>query len=457
MTYLYKYKMNSTYVSLKEGDDYNFHTIALEKEYEFSENLKSLSPRNFTNLLIMAEQLWEVVEINTDKNNHNKYKKLLETEIGKVQKLFEDDILSLKTELEEKRLKLETIDETIEKAVETSLKTSNHSYEAQIEYLRRANDDLKKMYETLGDNHKYMIEMVEKNKTEQINKLENTISSHLIKIKALEDKYENKGSSIKGATGEMDMLTLIQKHTSWRNIEDTSKLPHSGDMRCNINSVSTMIEVKNYSRDVPTKEIVKFLRDMEENPNIPYGIFVSLYTEITGKRGTINIEWTNQGQFCVFVSRFIETDVELVFKFLEQCSNIGSRVYGLHHRSSDEELGMFKEKLGQIKCLISDQLVDINQVMLSIGHDRKILVDMITKQGMTYKNMLEKVKINTNNIIDIIMCNREEVNDVDNKELIIEEKVCEPVRGPLDVLFGKVSDVEAPNIEPPKKVKKKNK
>jgi len=441
--------MTTAYISTKEGNDYNSYTFALEKDYELSETFKKMSPRNFTNLLIMSEQLWEVVETNTDKKNYIKYKKLLEAEVSKVQKLFEDDITSLKTELDEKRLKLEMIDDTIEKAVETSLKTSTHSYEAQIQYLRKTNDDLKKMYDTFVDSHKYTLEMIEKSKMEQITKLENTIHTHVNKIKLLEDKYENKGSTIKGATGEMDMMTLIQKHTSWRNVEDTSKLPHSGDMRCNINEVSVMIEVKNYSRDVPSKEVVKFLRDMEENPNIPYGIFVSLYTEISGKRGSLNIEWTNQGQFCIFVSKFIEMDIELVFKFLEQCSSISSRVYSLHHRSSDEELGLFKEKLGQIKCLISDQLLDINQVMLSIGHDRKLLVDMITKQGMSYKNMLEKVKLNTNNIIDIIMCNREEVNEVENK---IEENNNEPVKGPLDILFGRVSDVDVS-----KKSKKKSK
>lgn len=443
--------MTTAYISFQEWNNYNSYTFALEKDYVMSETFKNMSPRNFTNLLLMSEQLWEVVETNADKENHSKYKKLLDTEIGKVQKLFEEDITLLKTELDEKRLKLEMIDDTIEKTVETSLKSSTRSYEAQIEYLRKTNDDLKKMYDTFVDNHKYIVEMIEKSKTEQITKLETTINNQVAKIKTLEDKYENKGSTTKGATGEMDMLTLIQKHTLWRNVEDTSKLPHSGDMRCNINEVCTMIEVKNYSRDVPSKEVVKFLRDMEENPNIPYGIFISLYTEITGKRGTINVEWTNQGQFCIFISKFIETDVELVFKFLEQCSNISSRIYGLHHRSSDEELVMFKEKLGQIKCLISDQLVDINQVMLSIGHDRKILVDMITKQGMTYKNMLEKVKINTNNIIDIIMCNREDVEEVENKEVIVEANK-ESVKGPLDALFGRVSEVDVS-----KKIKKKNK
>ena len=394
----------TAFIKSERKDDYNILTLAIPYEYQFNDKLKKLSPYMFARILQICISVWETVEKYSDSKNYLDYKDIIEKEIQRNKFEYEIKEEELKETIEEYETKLDEYETVVEKSVEVSLNKLRGTYEGQIEQLKKSNEMLKNMYDSLLTSNKDVIERVEMSKNNYIKTLETSLSSATEKIKMLEDRYQKTvSSSVKGAHGETNFMEIIHKHTSWRNVEDTSKSAHSGDMRCNIGDVCALIEVKNYSKDVPTKEVVKFLRDMEENPTIPYGIFVSLTTGITGKRDDISMEWTNQGQLCVFISKFLDNDVDMTMKMLSQLAILGNRIYGIHHKCGEEELGMYKDKLGQIKYIISNHVVDINQLMLTVGHDRKILLETLTKQGAMYKISLEKMKVSVENIMDIIM------------------------------------------------------
>ena len=394
----------TAFIKSERKDDYNILTLAIPYIHEFNDKLKKLSPLMFTKVLQVSMNVLETVETYSNNKSYIDYKDILDEELEKMKKEYEIREGELEETIEEYGTKLDEYETVVEKSVEVSLNKLRGTYEGQIEQLKKSNEMLESMYDSLLTSNKDVIERVEMSKNNYIKTLETSLSGATEKIKMLEERYEKSvSSSVKGAHGETNFMEIIHKHTSWRNVEDTSKSAHSGDMRCNIGDVCTLIEVKNYGKDVPTKEVVKFLRDMEENPTIPYGIFVSLSTGITGKRDDITMEWTNQGQLCVFISKFLDNDVEMTMKMLGQLSILGNRIYGIHHKCGEEELGMYKDKLGQIKYIISNHVVDINQLMLTVGHDRKILLETLTKQGAMYKISLEKMKVSVENIMDIIM------------------------------------------------------
>lgn len=413
-------------IKSEREDDYTILTFAIPNIDEFYDKLTKLSPFMFAKVLEISMNVLETVETYSNSNNYKNYKEIVEKEF----KIKEED---LNNTIKYYEGKFDEYDEIVEKSIEVSLNKLKGTYEGQIEQLKKSNEMLKSMYDSLLTSNKDVIERVEMSKNNYIKTLEASVDTATAKIKMLEDRYERSvSSSMKGSHGETNFMELIHKHTSWRNVEDTSKTAHSGDMRCNIGEVCTLIEVKNYSKEVPTKEIVKFLRDMEENPTIPYGIFASLTTGITGKREDISMEWTNQGQLCVFISKFLDNDVDMTMKMLGQLAILGNRMYGIHHKCSEEELGMYKDKLSQIKYIISNHVVDINQLMLMLGHDRKILLETLTKQGAMYKISLEKMKVSVENIIDIIMGEHEDVGG--------------NVIGPLDELFRKKTEDKSPDI-----------
>jgi hypothetical protein len=417
----------TSFIKSERHDEYNILTFAIPYLYELNDKLKKLTPEMFAKVLQISTNMLETVETYSNNKSYIDYKEFLEKELKVKEVLYNNRERGLKETIEGYEGRIEEYETIVEKSVEMSLKTVTRTYEGQIEQLKRSNEMLKNMYDSLLTSNKDVIERVEMSKNNYIKTLETSLNNVTSKMKTLEERYEKTvTSSMKGMSGETSFMELIHKHTNWMNVEDTSKTAHSGDMRCNIGEVCTLIEVKNYGKDVPTKEISKFLRDMEENPTIPYGIFASLTTGITGKKEDISMEWTNQGQLCVFMGKFLDNDVEMSMKMLGQLAFLGNRIYTIHHKCGESDLGMYKDKLGQIKYIISNHIVDINQLMLMIGHDRKILIETLTKQGAMYKVNLEKMKVSVENIMDIIMGGHVDMGG--------------NVIGPLDELFRKKAE-----------------
>ena len=90
---------------------------------------------------------------------------------------------------------------------------------------------------------------------------------------------------------------------------------HQGDIRMKWKNHSLLWEVKNYARNIDQKEVNKFLRDMEENPDISLGVMVSLNTNITGhqKTGNIDLEELRDGRICIYVNCFLKNDDPTTF------------------------------------------------------------------------------------------------------------------------------------------------
>lgn len=445
-------------LSVEKGDYdvYNVYKLRIPYAYTLSERILELTPKDFIHALNNIDYFMKTLEDHKFLKEGKTYEELIQ----KQQEKYEKKIHSLEFDLEVLEEQTDNYSTIIEETVNKTLKTTVQRHEEEVKFLRKVNedykkmnDDLKAMYNTAVENNKHTIEKVERIKDEERARLEEDYNKTLIVVRELRTKYETKGASARGAIGETAFAEYIEKYTSWRDVENTSKIPQSGDLQCMINKIKTIIEVKNYTKDVPTKEVQKFMRDMDSHTETPFGIFISMNTEITGKRNTINVDWTEHGQLCIFISKFQETDVEYTMKMLEQYAEIANRVYTLHHRCTEEELAMYKEKHNHIKTIITEQITDIAQLIQNIGHDRRIMIDNLTKQGLVYKSTLEKIKLSASNVIDLIMGTSENIQE--------EESVKdETQKGPLDQFFKNTKEQVAEPIViespvPEKKVRKR--
>ena len=404
-----------------EKDGYDLYKLRIPCGYTVSERVLELTPKDFRYALDNIDYFIKTLEIHTFLKKGKTFEQLMEEQ----RKQYESKIKNLQCEIEVYEEESANYSDVIEQTVNKTLKTTTQRHEEEVKYLRKMNDDLKAMYNTAVENNKQTIEKVERIKDAERKRVEEDYNNAVRIVRELRAKYETKVSNSRGAIGETTFAEYIEKYTNWRNVENTSKIPQSGDLQCMIGQVKTIIEVKNYSKDIPTKEIQKFMRDMDSHTEAPFGIFISMNTDITGKRSTINVDWTEHGQLCILISKFQETDIEYTMKMLEQYAEVANRVYGLHHRCSEEELAMYKEKHNHIKSIVTEQISDIAQLIQNIGHDRRILIDNLTKQGMLYKNTLEKIKLSASNMIDIILGTRD----------VVEEK-----KGTLDTFFKNVKD-----------------
>jgi hypothetical protein len=444
-----------------EKGPYNIYKLRIPYGYIPSERILELTPEDFRYALNNIDYFIKTLEVHTFLKKGKTFEELM----NKQKEEYEKKIKYLENDLEELLEERNVCSNIVEETVNKTLKTTTQRHEEEVKFLRKVNedykkmnDDLKGMYNTAVENNKHTIEKVERIKDAERKRVEEDYNNALRKVHELQAKYETKVAVARGTIGETAFAEYIEKYTNWRDVENTSKIPQSGDLQCMINKVKTIVEVKNYTKDVPTKEIQKFMRDMDSHTETPFGIFISMNTEITGKRNTINVDWTEHGQLCIFISKFQETDVEYTMKMLEQYAEVANRVYTLHHRCSEEELSMYKEKHNHIKTIITEQITDIAQLIQNIGHDRRIMIDNLTKQGIVYKSTLEKIKLSGSNVIDLIMGTSDNMQE--------EEPVKdETQKGPLDQFFKhtKGEEVEpltivvesAPIVAPVKKVRKR--
>jgi hypothetical protein len=92
-------------------------------------------------------------------------------------------------------------------------------------------------------------------------------------------------SSIIGLQGELQVEELLNKRYKVLN---TSKKGKCGDFLIDI-GCNILVEVKKYSKTVPSVEIEKFQRDIDGHSSIDGAIMISLSSKIVGKSKTIEI------------------------------------------------------------------------------------------------------------------------------------------------------------------------
>ena len=75
-------------------------------------------------------------------------------------------------------------------------------------------------------------------------------------------KEKNKSSYEAGVIGETEMLKILQCG-SWDEVRETNKIDHSGDFIIKYKNKKYILDVKNYTDNVPGKEVRKLAKDIE--------------------------------------------------------------------------------------------------------------------------------------------------------------------------------------------------
>ena len=119
---------------------------------------------------------------------------------------------------------------------------------------------------------------------------------------------KSKTSSIKGRIAENFLENVIKDLFPSYSLDVTAQTGHEADMVLYKDSLKILIESKNYSNVVPTKEITKFKLDLKRM-NIKHGLFVSFSSKITGRQ---NIEIEHYDDTVILYLSCIEFDREII-------------------------------------------------------------------------------------------------------------------------------------------------
>ena len=210
-------------------------------------------------------------------------------------------------------------------------------------------------------------------------------------------------SSLKGKIGEEFISSLLKNNFPDDTINETNKNSHESDIHLISQTTPTiLIESKIYTSCVNTKEIDKFISDMD-NTCINYGLFVSLTSPII-KHRRLEYNYIN-GKHIIFLpdAGFDGNNIIYGILFLKEISKLSNE--NIINKS------LFEEKSFEIKNILSnfEQSYSHLTKLKNKTMDTKISIDKllseltieICESELIIKNIVESTKRDINTVLQL--------------------------------------------------------
>ena len=309
-----------------------------------------------------------------------------------------------------------TTNTQFEKTINTMLQKQKESYESQNKSLNcnfqnlqsTTNSQFEKTINTMlqkqKESYESQIQMLDSVYREQINTLQVSLDNYT------KQSINDQNSSLKGKLGETNFDTLVEQHTIW-NIENTSGLAQHCDRVGIINGCKTLFEIKNYSNNVPKKEIDKFKRDMEFRKECPVGIFISLNTNIVGApQEFFYSEITNENQTLIYIQKFMLNEPISLFSVIDSIIKLGNTLYNKSITNTVEENDI-QSKIDTIKPKLVEQIKKISAVLNEINNNKRNLIEKVNSNHEYVKNYIDNVRFSFETIFNILFNSKEEIQE----------------------------------------------
>ena len=169
-----------------------------------------------------------------------------------------------------------------------------HELEKYSEKNLSLNSMLEKKNYEFNNLYKQLTDEFDKKNLQQRDFYEQKLSILEKKNEVLQNNYESclrqsQNSTILGQVGEEFTYQELNKRFPKAEIQDCRKQKGKGDFIMIEKDFSMLIEIKNYTKNVPKPEIDKFYRDFDNNQDYQCAILVSLHSGICS-RGDFHLE-----------------------------------------------------------------------------------------------------------------------------------------------------------------------
>jgi hypothetical protein len=345
-----------------------------------------------------------------------------QTEKETLKATYEKQIAQLRIDLELAQRKSDTLQDQFRE-----LKASSEAFlkDSVGILLREKEDQHSKELATISSLHEATVNRLEATARERVEQCDRQHREAMDRMKQLYQEQEKSLrrdmiASEKGKTGEKEFDQLVLELTSWGQLINTSKLSHSTDRFCKIRGCDTRFEIKNYDTIVPSSQVTKFIRDMEENADSPLGVFVSLKTPITGKNQSfITTQWTTKHQLMVFINAFYTHSASDVLNFIDCCVDIAQLVYkSVKEKPESDMAAILQGKLEQAKIYVEKELKRMIEFARQLALDKKTQIAMIERQHTTYTYELKQNKQALESILSILLGTEEEMEEAGGEEAL---------------------------------------
>lgn len=189
----------------------------------------------------------------------------------------------------------------------------------------------------------------------------------------------NASSSFRGQDGEMQFEQLAETTMKWK-LTNTSKIPHSCDYSSEIHGSPVFFEIKNYTDPVRNEEVLKFLRDMKEHPEVIIGIFISWNTRIVGKDQSlpISIEWINDSQCAIYIQPLKDLEINATLALIDQVIKITGTYKKLIGSKGDvSETAILQPRIDKARVYIEQYISETSSLMKRVVNDKKRHLEIV--------------------------------------------------------------------------------
>lgn len=429
---------------ISEEKHQGYFISSYKHPHSLLETMNSFTPEEFETIITLAASALKELH---SSSTTLQYKDMLSKEIAKYTQKFQEeqeqllarqeketqnlqtshkrkltdmdsDLKTLRSELEIGGFSLQKMREQFDELK----KTSNSILQSSIqEIVKQKEDQYQKEIERLQQLHKFMTESLEKQARERVIQCDSQHKESLEKVKELYKEKEEKlrkefektlVSSERGKQGEKEFEDIVKEYVSWPPLLNMSKTAHGTDRGCRIRNCNTLFEIKNYTNDVPSKEVEKFERDMAENSDVPLGVFISLNTNIVSKksRNFLVMNWTPKNQLLLYVNCFYTHSPGDVLTFIDMCADIAWMVFDTARNSPQESNGslQLQTRIEQIKIFVEKEIKRSTEFLTTLVHDKKFLIEQITKQNTVYTYNIQQSKQALQGMLEIILGKYEE-------------------------------------------------
>jgi len=351
---------------------------------------KSLSKEEQLNSIYLGSHLLEIAQdkfIKLKKGENKIEKEKLKSFYEEELKEKEELALELENKLHETEMKHSN---EIRKLREKIFNDVKHQYEVRyVDVIESLEDELRIAKSNLNDLTTSRMEKQSQHYEEKLKcereyqkNMGNIRKEYELKLDEYRKKVEivnefKENSAKKGQEGENWLYNELIRQFPKETIVDCHSKDHKGDFTLE-DDIKGMIESKNYKKNVPKKEIVKFKKDIESNEDFKYGILLSLKSGVT-----------NREDFCL---EFCSGKPMIFLHFIKE--NPGK--IKLAHKICKlilKNMECFDTKNEEIKQLIKEKTKTMtarhNKMISSVKNFTKEMDNQLTEQWSDFKEFLK--------------------------------------------------------------------
>lgn len=373
---------------LSQTKDNNIYISSWQHSKPIPNELSSCSIEEFELILALSSEALKSLRQST---SSIQFQEILNKKISDLNSQKQKEFESLQKEFERQKNSEQLILQRKTQELQTNLEQSVKSYQALNQNFMNLQNSTQQNFSSYLQSS---LEGQKRSMDEQFSKVESIYKTQIQTLQDSLNEYTKKAitnnvSSNKGKSGEQSFDSLVETFTTWK-IEDTSKTPQSCDRFGEIRGCKTLFEIKNYSYNIPRKEVDKFKRDLEVHSDCPLGIFISLNTMIIGApQDFFYTEFTSSNQLLIYIQQFNSYDSETLFSILNSLIEIALL---LHKKSSILEDSSLQNKVDSLKSIIQNEIVNISKIITELQTQNKLVIETIQKQNSSIKHNLEKLQ-----------------------------------------------------------------